>query len=155
LPELGIEPRTSCTQSGCVTIAPPSQLRVSIVFKPFNYLDAMGRNENKQHHICGPNIFNKYIFSVLFLDAWMTMYLAVSHIYESRFRCLTMVKMLDVNNIGLKDTGIASLKWTCLHCLQHSFIEHLFNLYSTTDPRPAIRAYSFSMSATFPGFPDS
>ena len=31
MPEPGIEPETSCTQSGCVTTAPPSQLRVSIV----------------------------------------------------------------------------------------------------------------------------
>jgi len=33
--ESGIEPGTSCTQSGCVTTAPPSQLRVSIVVKLF------------------------------------------------------------------------------------------------------------------------
>jgi len=66
---LGIEPGTSCTQSGCVTTAPPSQLRLSIVVKPFNYFDAMGRNVNKQIKICGPDFFNKYIFSVLFLQA--------------------------------------------------------------------------------------
>jgi len=67
LPEPGIEPGTSCIQSGCVTTAPPSQLRVSIVVKPFNGFDAMGRNVNKQFesHICGPDIFNKYIFSVI------------------------------------------------------------------------------------------
>jgi len=66
-----------------------------------------------------------------------------------------MVKMLDVNNIDLKDTGIASLKLTCLHCLHHSFIEHLLNFYSTTDPGPAIRVDSLSISATFPGFPNN
>jgi len=60
LPEPGVEPGTSCTQSGCVTNAPPSQLKVSIVVKPFNCFDAMGRNLNKQSQICGPDIFNKY-----------------------------------------------------------------------------------------------
>jgi len=70
LPELGIEPGTSCTQSGCVTTAPPSLLRVMIVVKPFNFFfNAMGRNANKQSQICRPDIFNKYIFSVLFLHA--------------------------------------------------------------------------------------
>jgi len=51
LPELGIEPGASCTQSGCVTTAPPSQLRVSIVNKLFNCFDTMGRNVNKQSGI--------------------------------------------------------------------------------------------------------
>ena len=37
------------------------------------------------------------------------LYLAVSHIYGSRFRCLNMVKMSDVNNSDLKDTDLASL----------------------------------------------
>ena len=41
---------------------PLSQLRVSIVVKPFNCFDVMGRNVNKQSQICGPDIFNKYIF---------------------------------------------------------------------------------------------
>jgi len=35
--ELGIEPERSCIQSGYVTTAPPSELRVSIVSKPFNF----------------------------------------------------------------------------------------------------------------------
>jgi len=48
LPESGIELRTSCTQSECVTTAPPSQLNVSIVVKPFNCIDTMRRNVNKQ-----------------------------------------------------------------------------------------------------------
>ena len=39
------------------------------------------------------------------------LYLAVSHIYGRRFRCLNMVKMSDVNNFDLKDTDLASL--TC------------------------------------------
>ena len=38
------------------------------------------------------------------------LYLAVSHIYGSMFRCLKMVKMPDVNNSDLKDTDRASLK---------------------------------------------
>jgi len=62
VPEPGIEPGTSCTQSGCVTTAPPSQLRVPFVVKLFNCSDAMGRNVNKQSQICGPDIFNKFIF---------------------------------------------------------------------------------------------
>jgi len=62
LPELGIEPGTFCTQSVvCVTTAPPSQLRVSIVKELFNCFDAIGRNVNKQSRICGPDIFNKFI----------------------------------------------------------------------------------------------
>ena len=57
---------TRDTQSGCVTIAPPSQLRVSIAVKLFNCLNAMGRNVNKQSRICGPHIFNELFFSVIF-----------------------------------------------------------------------------------------
>ena len=47
LSEPEIEPGTSRTQSGCVTTALPSQLRVSIVKK------LLGRNVNKQSRICG------------------------------------------------------------------------------------------------------
>jgi len=53
--------RSPCTQSGCVITA-LSQLRVSIVVKPFNCFEAMGRNVNIQSHIYRPDIFNKYIF---------------------------------------------------------------------------------------------
>ena len=60
---------TSCTQSGCVITAQPSQLSVSIVVKLFNCFDAMGRKVNTQSLMCVPNIFNKYIFSVIFLHA--------------------------------------------------------------------------------------
>jgi len=73
-------------------VAPPSLLRVSIVVKLFNCFDAMGRNVNKQSQICGPDIFNKFIFSCN-ICACMKLYLAVSHIYGSRFRCLNMIKM--------------------------------------------------------------
>jgi len=69
MPELGIEPGTSNTQSGCVTTAPQSQLKVSFVVRLFNCFDAMGRNVNEQSRICGPDIFNKYMFSVIFLHA--------------------------------------------------------------------------------------
>ena len=62
LPELGIEHGTSCTQSGCVTTAPLSQLRVTSEVNLFNCLDAMGRNVNKQSLICGPHIFNNSCF---------------------------------------------------------------------------------------------
>ena len=48
---------------------PLSQLRVFIVVKPFNCFDVMGPNVNKQSRICWPDIFNKYIFSVIFLHA--------------------------------------------------------------------------------------
>ena len=92
LPEPGIEPRTFCTQSGCVTTAPPSQLKVSIVVKPFYCFDAMVRNVNKQSQICGPDIFNKYIFFCIIFTC-IKLYLAVCNIYGSRFRCLNMVIM--------------------------------------------------------------
>jgi len=82
LPVSGIEPGTSCTQSGCVTTAPPSQLRVSIVVKLFNCFDAMGRNVNKQSQICGPDIFNKLIFSVIFLHACITIFGSFSYLRE-------------------------------------------------------------------------
>ena len=39
--EPGIEPGTACTQSGCITTAPLSQLRVSIVVKLFNCFHAL------------------------------------------------------------------------------------------------------------------
>ena len=74
LPEPGIEPETSRTQSGNVTSAPPSQLRISIVVKLFNDFDAMGRNLKKQSRICGPHILNKFICSVIFLHAWITVF---------------------------------------------------------------------------------
>ena len=32
----------------------------------------MDRNVNKQSRICGPNIFNKFIFSVIFLHGQIT-----------------------------------------------------------------------------------
>jgi len=59
LPESGIEPGTSGTQ----------KLRVLIVVNPFNCFDAMGQNVNKQSQMCGPDIFNKYIFYTIFLHA--------------------------------------------------------------------------------------
>ena len=62
LPEPSIKPRTSCTQSGCITTATPSLLRVSFVVKLFNWLYAMGRNVNKQSRICDQHTFNKFIF---------------------------------------------------------------------------------------------
>jgi len=50
------------TQSGCVTNAPMSQLRVSFVFKLLNCFDAIGRNVIKQNQIYGAHICNKFIF---------------------------------------------------------------------------------------------
>jgi len=78
LPEPGIEPGTSRNQSGYVTSAPPSQLRISIVVKLFNDFDAMGRNVNKQSRIYGPHFFNKFICSVIFLHAWITVFCSFS-----------------------------------------------------------------------------
>jgi len=42
LSEPGIEPGTSRNQSGCVTTAPLSQLKKTIVVELFNCFDAMG-----------------------------------------------------------------------------------------------------------------
>jgi len=82
LPEPGIEPGTSCTKSGCVTTAPPSQLRVSIVVKLFTCFDVMGRNVNKQCRICGPHIFNKLFFSVILLHTWIIIFDIFSYLRE-------------------------------------------------------------------------
>ena len=66
----------------CVTTAPPSQLRVSIVVKLFKCFDAMGRNVNKQSRICGPHIFNKFIFFCNILHAWITIFGSFSYLRE-------------------------------------------------------------------------
>ena len=78
LPEPEIEPGTSRIQSGYVTFAPPNQLRISIVVKLFNDFNAMGRNVNKQSRIYGPHFFNKFICSVIFLHAWLTVFSSFS-----------------------------------------------------------------------------
>jgi len=70
------------TQSRCVTSAAPSQRRVMIVVKLFNCFDAMGRNVYKQSRICGPHMFNKFIVSVVFLHAWITLFESFSHLRE-------------------------------------------------------------------------
>jgi len=63
-----METGTSRTRNGCVTSAPPSQLRVMIVVKLFDCFDAaVGRNINKRSRICGPPIVIKLIFSVILL----------------------------------------------------------------------------------------
>jgi len=82
LPEPGIETGTSCTQSRCDTTAPRSQLRVSIVVKPFNCFDAMGRNVIKHSRICGPHIFNIFIGYAIFLHAWITILCSLSYLWE-------------------------------------------------------------------------
>jgi len=82
LPEAGIEPGTSSTQSGCVTSAPPSPLRVTIVVKLFKFFDVMVRNVNKQSRICGPHIFNKVIFVCYFLNARITIFCSFSYLQE-------------------------------------------------------------------------
>ena len=80
--EPGIELGTSRTQSGCITSAPPSQLIVSVVVKLVNCFDAMVQNVNKQSRICGPHIFNKVIFSVIILQAWITLFGSFSYLME-------------------------------------------------------------------------
>ena len=66
LQEPGIEPGTSCTQSGCVTTAPPSQLRVSIVKKLSNCIDPMGRNVNiYKTEFAGQTFSTNSFFSVI------------------------------------------------------------------------------------------
>jgi len=64
-----LNPGTSRTQSGCVTTAPPSQLRVqlrvSIVVKLFNCFDAMGQNVNKVE-FAGHTFSSNFFFSVFF-----------------------------------------------------------------------------------------
>jgi len=80
--------------------APPSKMNVSIVVKLW-----VETKINKTEY-CGPHIFNKLIFSVIFFYMQGYLYLAVYHINGCRFHCLNMVKMLDVNNSDLKDTDI-------------------------------------------------
>jgi len=63
------------------------QLRVTIVVKLFNCFDAMDRNLNKQSRICGPHIFNKFIFMQYFNMHGLP-HVAVSRIYGSRYQCL-------------------------------------------------------------------
>jgi len=81
LPKPGIKARISCTQSGCVTTAPPSQQRVSIVVMLFICFDAMGWNVKKQSRICGPHIYNKYIVCVICLHAWITIFSSFIYMY--------------------------------------------------------------------------
>ena len=78
----GFEPGTSRSQSGCITTAPPSQLKVTIVVKLFKCFDAMGRNVNKQSRICRPHIFNKFIFSLICLHAQVTIFGSFSYLRE-------------------------------------------------------------------------
>jgi len=72
LPEPEIEPGSSSTQSGCVTSALRSQLRVTIVVKLFNCFSAMGRNVNKQRSIAGHTrgIFFCNIFTCMDIYIW-------------------------------------------------------------------------------------
>jgi len=73
-------------------LAPPSQLRVRTVVKLFNSFDAMGRNVKTQSRICGPHISNKFMFSVISLHAWITIFGSFSYLREYVL-CLNMVKL--------------------------------------------------------------
>jgi len=68
--------------AGNLTTATPSQRSVSIVVKLYKCYGAMGRNINKQSWICGPHIFNKFIFSAIFLHAWITIFGSFSYLRE-------------------------------------------------------------------------
>jgi len=57
LPGLEVEPGTFRTQRGYIATA-------------------MGRNVNKQRRICGPHIFNKFIFSPIFFFLFGTIFIA-------------------------------------------------------------------------------
>ena len=54
------------------------------------------------------------IHFVHYFNMHVLLYLAVSHNYGSRFHCLNMIKMSDVNNTDQNDTDIAFLKVTSL-----------------------------------------
>ena len=58
---------------------------LSIVVELFNCFDAMGRNVNTQSQICGPHIFNKYIFFCNILHAWTTIFGSFSYLREFVF----------------------------------------------------------------------
>ena len=61
----------------------PTESTERISFKKlFNCFDAIGRNVNKQSRICGPDCFNKVIFSVIFLHAWITIFDSFSYSRE-------------------------------------------------------------------------
>ena len=86
----------------------------------------MGRN--KQSRICGPDIStNSFFLSYFYMHEYL--YLAVSYIYGSRFHCLNMVKMEDVNKSDLKDTDIASLrlKYNMYfhNCIYYTYCKHV------------------------------
>ena len=91
----------------------------------------MGRNVNKQSRICWPHIFNKFIYSVISLHAWLTIFGSFSCIYGSRFQCLNMVKMLYVNNSDLKDTGIASLISNLICQFHYSYLKMIVHVAIT------------------------
>jgi len=55
-------------------ICPTESTESTSVVKQLNCLDAMGRNVNKQSRICGPHIFNKFIFSGIYSHAWITIF---------------------------------------------------------------------------------
>ena len=75
LPEPGIEPGTSCIAVWCVTSRPPRQLNISIEVQLFDCFVIMPRSKHKQtSQICGPHIFNKVVFAVLFLNSFTNMY---------------------------------------------------------------------------------
>jgi len=61
------------SQRGCVTSAPPSQLRITIVVKLFNV--------NNQSRKCGPHISTSF-FSAMCLHAWKTILGSFSYLRE-------------------------------------------------------------------------
>jgi len=61
-----MEPGTSHTQSECVTSAPLSQLRVVIVDKLFNCIEAMSGSVNKKANSVGHSFSTNSIFCTIF-----------------------------------------------------------------------------------------
>ena len=89
-------------QSGCVTYAPPSQLRVKIVVKLFNCFDAIGRNVNTAE-FAGHTITK----SVIFLHAWITIFCSFSYLREK-------VSMLKYSkHLTLADPGPRTYDFLC------------------------------------------
>jgi len=79
---MGIEPGTSRTKSGCVTTAPPSQLRVTIVIKLFNCFEALVQNIKNKAELVGHTFSTNLFFSEIFLHAWTAIFGSFSCLQE-------------------------------------------------------------------------
>ena len=93
MPEPGIEPGTSCTQSECVTTATASQLKVSIVLKLLTVstqrVDTYINKAELEGHTLSTNLF---LCNIVVILACISMFGSFSYIYGSWFPCLNIVK---------------------------------------------------------------